>query len=219
MSLKYDASNEFIISLGSIDTLLEFAKSENDKNNQNNRIMFLKLSMVSMVTKFQVFIEGILKEFNYALKKNKVKYNKLPMHLKLNSIKLNSEEFDLMKKLSNPDAYNNDKLNNIKKYLNKLISHFRNFNVNDSFLIKNKFPLGKTGKEELKKLFFQIEGKDIFNNFDIDKLDGILLTRHLIVHQDRDPGLTELKITEYLNYFKDICSLIDKYLNDFLVAT
>ena len=62
MSLNLEASQDFYTSLNSIDVLLDFAKSEDKKGNQDNRVLFLKLSVVSMVTKFQVFIENILKE-------------------------------------------------------------------------------------------------------------------------------------------------------------
>lgn len=220
MSLNLEASQDFYTSLNSIDVLLDFAKSEDEKGNQDNRVLFLKLSVVSMVTKFQVFIENILKEFSYLLSKSGVKFNNLPVHIRLNSIKLHSEEFVLPKKLSNRESYNESKLDKIKEHLKNLNAHFKGTRLDNSFKIKESFPLGKTGKKELIDLFFQVEGKNIFesDNFDIDIIDGILLTRHLIIHQDLDPGLTEERILEYQTYFKKICDVVDNYLNACLLS-
>ena len=220
MSLNLEASQDFYTSLNSIQVLLNFAKSEDGKGNQDNRVLFLKLAVVSMVTKLQVFIENVLKEFRYLLSKSGVKFNDLPIHIRLHSIKLCSEEFVLSKRLSNRESYNETKLDIIKKHFKKLNAHFGGTEVDNSFEIKESFPIGKTGKKELINLFSQVEGKNIFksDNFDIDILDGILHTRHLIIHQDLDPGLTEERILEYQTYLKKICDVVDNYLNDCLLS-
>ena len=60
----------FIFHCRDFDTLIDFAKQEDANGNQDNRILFLKLSVVAMVTKFQVFVETILKEFLYAFEES-----------------------------------------------------------------------------------------------------------------------------------------------------
>ena len=55
MSFHYDATSDFHTSIAEVETLLTLASSDD-----TNRTMFLKLSMVSLVTKFQVFVEKIL---------------------------------------------------------------------------------------------------------------------------------------------------------------
>ncbi len=68
MSLNFESSRDFYISLESVDTLTRFAVNEDKKDNQDNRDLFLKLAIVSMVTRFQVFIEAIMEEFSFNLK-------------------------------------------------------------------------------------------------------------------------------------------------------
>lgn len=87
--------------------------------------------------------------------------------------------------------------------------------VDESFMLKTKFPLGKTGKGELIDLLSQIDGnQNPFDNFaadDINKLDSVLQTRHLIIHQDRFTG-TETTITENIKFIKNLVEYIDEYL-------
>ncbi|KKL12204.1 hypothetical protein LCGC14_2538100 [marine sediment metagenome] len=59
---------------------------------------------------------------------------------------------------------------------------------------------------------------NIFDNdeIDINTLDGILLKRHLVIHLDRDPGLTDLEVLNYQHYLREMCKYIDGYLNKVL---
>ena len=218
MSLDFESSRDFYLSLESVDTLIGFAKSEDAKGNQDNRNLFLKLSIVSMVTKFQVFIEAIMEEFAFKLKKSNITFDKLPIHLKLNSIRILSEEFVIHKKLTNKITYSTEKIESIKNHISEIESHFSKDEINDNLLMKVKFPLGKTGKNQLISLFLQIEGIDIFEeaNFDINEIDGLLQKRHLIVHQDVSSDLTEGDVLTYQLYLKRICQFIDNYMRKFI---
>lgn len=214
MSLKFDVSKAFYLSLQDIDTLVAFAKQEDTNDNQDNRILFLKLSVVAMVTKFQVFVETILKEFLYALKTTHIKYSKLSIHMCLNSIKINSIDYDLSKKLNNQEAYNKILHKKIYNHISSLNKHYSSEELGEAFVLKTNFPLGKTGREELIKLFEQLEGKNIFliKTIDIDKLDSLFLKRHLIVHQDRCDQLTENDVLSDQHYLKVLSKHIDQYL-------
>ena len=85
MPLHYDATSDFHSAIAEVETLLTLASSDD-----NNRTLFLKLSMVSIVTKFQVFVEKILEEFRYQL--NDKPSGKLPTHLKMNSLRIGLEK-------------------------------------------------------------------------------------------------------------------------------
>ena len=94
--------------------------------------------------------------------------------------------------------------------------------VDDNLKIKTSFPLGRTGKKELLDLFKQIEGKkNIFaddcgnEEIDLNQLDSLLLTRHLIIHQDRFQQ-TDTKIKEYEQYIVSVVFYCDHYLNQCL---
>lgn len=58
MPYRYEATSDFESSISEADTLLVLANSDD-----NNRVLFLKLAIISAVTKFQVFVEKILDEF------------------------------------------------------------------------------------------------------------------------------------------------------------
>jgi len=214
MPYKLDATSDFFQSIESIDTLIEFAEIEKNKENTNNRSLFLRLGVVTVVTKFQVFIENILKEFIFKLN-NSGKQNKdLSIHFRLNNLKLYLKQINIEKKIENPNNYNANNLLEIQNYVNELQLYIDDNLVNINNFLNTKFPLGKTGKNELKDLFFQIEGKNIFDDasFDLNKMDEILRRRHDIIHEDKDMQLTELKLTEYKNFITNVVIFIDNYL-------
>jgi len=218
MSLAFEASQDFYLSLEAVDTLVGFAESEDSKGNQDNRELFLKLSVVSMVTRFQVFVEAIMDEFSFRLKDSNIAFDTLPVHLRLNSIRMLSEDFIICKKLTNKENYNEEKIGTIKNHISEIDNHFSKNTINDNLSIKVKFPLGKTGKKELISLFSQLEGRNIFEkaDFDINEIDGLLQKRHLIVHQDISPGITERDILTYQHYLKKICKFIDNFMRKFI---
>ena len=66
MPYKFTATIDYINSEQKIKTLISFATKEGKKGNDDNRILFLKLGVVLLVTRFQVYVEKILDEFNTA---------------------------------------------------------------------------------------------------------------------------------------------------------
>lgn len=218
MLLDFEAYGDFYRSLEAVNTLLSFAKSEDSKDNQDNRNLFMKLSIVLMVTRFQVFVEAILEEFAFKLKISDITFDSLPVQLKLNSIRMKSEGFIIHNKLENVLTYNEEKIEKIKNHISEISCHFSKNKINENLMMKNKFPLGKTGKFELISLFSQLEGGNIFEmaDFDIDKIDGLLQIRHGIVHQDIFPNMTEGNILGYKDYLNNTSKLIDNYLRLFI---
>ena len=209
MPLHYDATSDFHSAIAEVETLLTLASSDDA-----NRTLFLKLSMVSIVTKFQVFVEKILAEFRYQL--NDKSSGKLPTHLKMNSLRISLEKNHSLTGLDKHREYTEDKKENIVRCLNS-ISYISDDNViiNADLNFNTKYPLGKTGRKELVDLIRQIDGnKEPFENFGnekFEKLDSILLTRHAIIHQDRFNG-TDQTVRESVDFLKELADYIDEYL-------
>ena len=176
MSFHYDATSDFHTSIAEVETLLTLASSDD-----TNRTMFLKLSMVSLVTKFQVFVERILAEFRFQL--NDKPSGKIPIYLKMNSLRIGLEKNHALTGLDKHRDYTEEKKENVVRYLNS-ISYISDdtVKINDELYFNTKFPLGKTGKKELVDLLTQIDGNkepfDAFGNEKFAKLDSLLMTRH-----------------------------------------
>ena len=209
MQYHYEATSEYINSISEVKTLTKLAVSDNE-----NRILFLKLSVVSLVTKFQVFIEKILDEFRYSI--NGIQSGKLPLYMRMNAIRLSVLDGNALLSIKNNKDFSEEKKTKIVRYLNS-ISFISNDakEIEESFMFKTKFPLGKTGKSELVDLFSQIDGDQApFDNFgkdDFNKLDSVLQTRHLIIHQDRFTG-TETTVKDSIDFLTNLVEYIDAYL-------
>ena len=209
MQYHYEATSEFINSISEAKTLTTLAASDDE-----NRILFLKLSVVSMVTKFQVFIEKVLDEFRYSI--NGIQSGKLPLYMRMNAIRLSVLDGNALLSIKNNKDFSEEKKAKIVRYLNS-ISFIANDakEIEESFMFKTKFPLGKTGKSELVDLFSQIDGDQApFGSFDKDdfnKLDSVLQTRHLIIHQDRFIG-TETTVKGSIDFLTNLVEYIDGYL-------
>ena len=211
MSYQYEATTDFFSSITEVDTLIELAEQDN-----SNRSLFLKLAVVSLVTKFQVFVETILEEFRYRL--NNKPSRALSTYLLMNSLRLSLSENNALIGITKHHNYSDDKKDKIISYLNS-ISYFSDNNqpINDDFNFYTKFPLGKTGKNELVNLLKQIDGNDkpfeSFGEDEFGKLDSLLQTRHLIIHRDRFYG-TDGSIKENSSFVKKLVEYIDDYLSD-----
>lgn len=209
MPYHYEATSEFIQSISEVEKLTALASSDDE-----NRSLFLKLAVVSLVTKFQVFVEKALDEFRYTI--NGMKSGSLPLYMKMNAVRLSVLDGNPLLGMQNKIDFTEEKKNRIVSYLDSIsfISD-DNAEIDESFLFKTKFPLGKTGKGELVKLLSQIDGNqnpfESFDTDDFDKLDSVLQTRHLIVHQDRFTG-TETTVSDNVAFLKNLVEYIDGYL-------
>ena len=209
MPYHYEATSEFIQSISEVEKLTTLASSD-----EENRTMFLKLAVVSLVTKFQVFVEKALEEFRYSI--NGTKSSNLPLYMKMNAVRLSVLNGNPLLSMQSQKVFTEEKKNRLVSYLDSIsfISD-DDAEINDSFLFKTKFPLGKTGKGEIIELLSQIDGSENpFENFiadDFNKLDSVLQTRHLIIHQDRFTG-TETTVTGNITFLKNLVEYIDDYL-------
>lgn len=216
---NFDATVDYEKSVKSVNVLINLAEKDAEKSNDNNRLLFLKLCIVLLVTRLQVFAESILEEFLYKIKSRQRKHGELPLPLRLNAIRYQCEEFCIINKLKNQDSYNSDKMLKVKEHISLLNSICNDKEeVISSFAIDTKFPLGKTGRNELQSLFKQIDGTDIFAtaSFDVQKLDSLLNIRHNIIHQDQNPHLTEKTVLEYKDFVKCIVDYIDSSLENYV---
>ena len=216
MYYQFDATNDYFKSDNRVDILIKFAKQEGVWGHDENRNLFLKLGVVLIVTHFQVYVEKVLDEYHYQLKQSNKLNRQIPLYLRLQSLKLHIEQIKINSALENPKTYNQDKLNDIKTLINGL----NGFCDDDGIVPANmeiikKYPLGKQGLNELKLLFKQIEGKDIFENvkFDILKLNEILSRRHNIIHEDSNDQLTEVTVMNYKDFIAKVVKHINRYLD------
>lgn len=210
MPYHYEATTDYLNSISEVDILVNLASKDDE-----NREMFLKLSVVSMVTKFQVFVEKILEEFRYSI--NGIQSGKLPLYMRMNAVKLSVlDNSNSLLAIQKHGDFSKEKRAKIVNYL-KSISFITDdkSEIQESFMFKTKFPLGKTGKKELVDLLSQIDGNPTpFNRFgknDFGKLDSILQTRHCIIHQDRFAG-TETTVRENIIFMRNLVEYIDSYL-------
>lgn len=209
MEYHYEATSDFEDSISEVDTLLELASSDD-----NNRVLFLKLAVVSAVTKFQVFVEKILEEFRYEL--NDKPSRNLSTYIKMNSLRLSLNTSNALIGLTKHKYFTEEKKNKIVQYIQS-ISYLSDDDcrIDNDFQFSTKYPLGRTGKKELVELLKQIDGdENPFDNFGserFDSLDSVLQTRHNIIHQDRFNG-TETTVRENLDFLKDLVIYIDEYL-------
>ena len=81
MPYHYEATSEFMQSVSEVEKLVALASFDDE-----NRTLFLKLAAVSLVTKFQVFVEKALDEFRYKL--NGMTSGRLSLYMKMNAIRL-----------------------------------------------------------------------------------------------------------------------------------
>lgn len=214
MDYHFEATEDFLVRQNEIHILLNTA---NEKSEEKDT--FLKLAVVSLVTKFQVFVESLLKEFLYIIKNSDVEYNKLSVYMRLNSIKIGLEDNPLLN-LSKHDKLNNETQEKIRQYIENIAFVMNaSLKVDDKLAMRTSFPLGRTGKDELLNLFKQIAGEtNIFIDaniqeelIDLNQLDSLLLTRHLIIHQDRF-NQTANKVIEYVEYLNRVALYCDEYL-------
>lgn len=214
MSLNFEATQDFQVSLLDVETLISYAKFEAEKGEDKKRELFLKLSVSSLVTKFQVFIEKLLEEYRFNVTTSNKKLHEFPLHLRLNSIKIYSSENVIHDKLSNPLKYNIQTFDNLKEIIGQLTGVCDDDKViTKEFKVNTKFPLGKNGSGEVISLFKQFNGEDIFKGTKTDSstLDEILWKRHTIIHEDANPQLTEPAIEAYLDFIRDLSDKIDTY--------
>jgi hypothetical protein len=81
MTFHYESSKTLNTGLREINVLLRHSRNAIKKKKDSERILFLKLAIVMMVTKFQAYIESIFEEVFTETKRKT--YNILPLHLKL----------------------------------------------------------------------------------------------------------------------------------------
>lgn len=140
MPYHYEATSEFVKSVSEVEKLTNLASYDDE-----NRTLFLKLAVVSLVTKFQVFVEKVLDEFRYNL--NGMTSGSLPLYMKMNAIRLSVMDGNALIGIQK-HHFTEEKKTKIVNYLNSIsfISD-ENAEIDESFRFKTKFPLERLAKE------------------------------------------------------------------------
>ncbi len=215
MPYHYEATKDFFANLGDIDEIKSVLHAQSEKLTS----ILLKMSVVSIVTKFQVFVQSILKEFKYRLQHEDVHGNDLCDYIKMNSVYLRiAADDDDLKKLRIRKSGFNELFPATVNELKSFTYLYSNSLIDDSFCFNTKFPLGKTGTDELHALLKQLDGDDdpFSHNFDglqMDKnaVDSMLGIRHAVVHKDKFNG-TENTIDVMLETCRTAGAYIDEYI-------
>lgn len=211
----FDATSEFNFSVMDVSKLLDMIDLIDESS--DNDVILLKMAQVTLVSKFQVFVEAILNEYKETFMSSSVVNSQIPVYMRINFLKLLFEEYgSLLKKMENPQLYNEELMEELSVRVEELHAIcIDDINTTNYLKMETKFPMGKTGTTELKKLFRQINGnEDIFSNgnIDIGTMDGILYKRHAIVHNDVNPHLSLIEVRNNIEYIKQLVTFIDGYL-------
>lgn len=220
MRLTFESSRDFISSHKNIKVLLRYALKEEKKGNESNRNLFLKLALVLLVTRFQVFIESLLKEFDYNLKSKQKALSRMPSHYRINSFSIVINKKHLHKEVENPQTFNRQKIDLVSEQVRIYSDILSDESIIDNQIHFNtKFPMGKNGLNEIIDLFKQLEGKNIFDNvpFDVNRINEILSRRHAVIHEDRNQQLTEVTLNTYCEFLTNVARHMDQYLRPFLL--
>jgi hypothetical protein len=214
MPYGFEATQEFIATLLDIDILLTDSNAAAERVDESRRKLYLKLCIVLIVSKLQVFIEKILAEYLYKIRTIGAKYASLQVHQRLSSLQINVGQTISHNKFRNPELFNQEMLEELHTMFLLIMRHFDdNGLIGEEHEINTKFPIGKTGTSELVSLFRQIEGENVFKwPVDLSVLDSLLNIRHNIVHQDANISLTETTISTYKNYVLNLCTHVDNLL-------
>ena len=212
MEFFFEATVDFSTSVCEIDRLLSYA----DCDESADRSMFLKLSVISLVTKFQVFIEAILCEYKFKIINSDRKAIEFPLYFRMNSLQQALVENNVFESITKHKNFTEEKLHPIRKFVADM-----NYVLNDDAVLADslhlctKFPLGRTGRNELINLLKQIDGdSSLFDKapyLDLEIFDSLLQTRHRAVHQDVFSGTAQV-----VESFKDFCCRLSIFIDSFL---
>ena len=147
MEYHFDATEDFLVRQSEIHILLDTANEKNDEKDT-----FLKLAVVSLVTKFQVYVESILKEFLYRITSSEIKYNKLSIYMRLNSIRIGLND-NALAKLSKHNKLDLDTSGKIKDYLESI-----SYIVDENLVVDDKL---KMKTSSFLKSYFHYKRKSI----------------------------------------------------------
>lgn len=211
-----DSIDNFRKSLSEFDILIDYAKR--NTSNISKYQLFIKLSIVLLSIKFEVFIEEFMEEHAQRLLKNHTNIS-LPQDIKTNylnrAVELISKEqkqqnrTELFKSIYVLLEDNGKKVNTIK-------------NIQPS----TSFNYGKHGKTEIETLFEKhglgmfIKSKQVQNSLTL--MNSLIAIRNNVIHQDASPSITHKTIIDHkdnvLNFIKlledDIKVNKKKYYNE-----
>ncbi len=211
MADRFSCFKDFRKALREVILLLISAKANSEKRYVSN--VFLKSSLILLLTKFEAFLENLVSEYVDYLNKN--------LCLKPDNLILQHS----IETISNFTQLTKDKK---KKTLKSLASLWHQ--EQGKISISNKFAYGKHGSSELEDLFKRIDYEDIFekitiydtkNIFNDDeqipinfkyKFDEVVFKRNNILHEDASINFTIEDIKKYISYFYQFSNQVEYLL-------
>lgn len=199
-----ESISQFDSSLLEIDVLLEYAK-RNTKEVCKYQ-MFIKSSIVLLMTKFEVFIENFLDEHSERARKGHDS-NSYPQELK----------YQLSNNAANQILETN-KYSQKKKIVDELRVLFSDSpeSLKSIKIIKPdvKFNYGKHGQKEIERLF-GINGLQSFIEQEniqsiLKDINSCINIRNNIIHQDAAPSITHGDVARYKNSISQFKAELEK---------
>ncbi len=223
MTFELESFKNFTNALQEVSLLTNFASQ--CEQNPNKYTALNKSALLLLTSKFEVFIEDVVREYIEEINSMNIANHLIPDQLKVkHSITRIKEIVDV---IENPDK--NDKKIKVFKELAKL---WADQEVNfDGLQIPNKFNYGTHGSKEMQKLFNNIEIENIFETVviysenenslldEVQPIDfkaifnNITGLRNAITHQDQTPNMTHKQIEGYAENFhkfsKELCEYLE----------
>jgi len=199
-----ESISRFDSSLLEIDVLLEYAKR--NTNEVNRYQMFIKSSIVLLMTKFEVFIENFLDEHSERARRG---HDSITYPQVLKYYLSNNAASQILETKKN---------NQKKKIIDELKVLFSDSpeSLNAIKIIKPdvKFNYGKHGQREIERLF-GINGLKSFIEQEkiqslLEDINSCINIRNNIIHQDAAPSITHGDVARYKNSISMFKSELEK---------
>lgn len=208
--IKFDAQIDFHDAMEEVITFLNLADSH--ESDEKKHGLFIKASLLVFSIKLECFLEDVLLEYLFEIKKLSIKYSDLPQEILLGIVKKHIND-DLMAKMKNNKP-------NCLQDLRALFPYLSTTEYIKDIPITPKFSYGKHGSGEVEKTFRQVGINDIFSKCPVyleqesllseaepekinikGKLDSLTGIRNSITHENKSPNMTSQMMMEYIKIF------------------
>lgn len=202
--MNFDCINDFDSKISEVRLLLSYAQ-KNSKNLTRYQ-MFIKVSIILLVTKFESFIEDFLDEHSSQVIKGHTNRT-LPVGMR-QSYALSAIE----KANQAPQAEKKERC--IEDISLLWLGEEKKIDTLMTYRPAVKFKLGKHGQDELMRIFALNGLKDYLLLEDTKKIlrqiDSLLAIRNNIIHEDASPSITHQDVDKYVDG-------IDKFVKDLYI--
>lgn len=204
-----ESIQQFYDSLSDIDILLCYAKR--NVSNVSKYQLFNKISIILLLTKFEVFIENFIDEHTERML-NGHTFETFPPQLKEYYIDVAVDLIKTKKKYK-------DKLHYITEINMLYEKSDQKLSVIKDIRPSSKFSYGKHGQNEIVSLFVKHGMQDFINKSSIvdllNQINSCINIRNNIIHQDATPSLTHQDVVLYKNVIRSLVEQIESEITSY----